>query len=114
MTDVLPPGPRRRRRRAFVPLHRVALPPGAPLPLRRALLGARLREALGPEIGPLLADWRVEGEVAVLVLADSSRLARGVSSLGPDLEEAVSRALGRGVTRVVVRPAPIDSSPGER
>ncbi len=110
----MPPSHRRRRRRAFLPLARVPLPPGAPAGLRNALLRARLREALGPALGPLLRDWHRRGEDVVLVLADSPRFAALVSGMEEELRAAVSRVLGRDVRRVTLRCAAIDSTPGER
>jgi len=111
--EPFPPG-RRRRRGTFVPVSRVPLPPGAPAGLLHVLRRARLREALGPELGPLLRDWHRRGDEVVLVLADSSRFARLVAGMGSELRAAVSRALGREIARVVVRSAPIDSTGEER
>jgi len=82
--------------------------------LRHALRLARLREALGPALGPLVRDWRHHGDEVVLVLADSSRFARLVAGMEAELRAAVSRALGREIVRVAVRSAPIDSTPEER
>ena len=103
----------RRRRGGFVPIGRLAPPSGGPPRLYERARFSRVRELLGPTIGPQLLELRDRGDRVELVLAG-----RGwEQALAAELERlaaGVARRLGRASVELVVRSRPDAESPTAR